>query len=105
MKLLVINLIVNVYVQIFLKLLLTNFIVSLSSFIGDRKTTVQFSFLEMHWLPWYILRGDNAEKVYGKIFDCIYLSLLPRFSICNYRVTYDIVISMKICISARAEVI
>lgn len=30
----------------------------------------------MHWLLWCIVSGDNAEKAYGKIVNCIYL---PHF--------------------------
>lgn len=67
---------VNVHVQIFLKILLTNFIVSLSYLIGDRKTvkkkTVK-NFKKIHQLFCCILPRGNAEKQHMGKYIFIFL--------------------------------
>ena len=64
---------VNVHVQIFLKLLLTNFIVSLSYLIGDRKTANTIFLLKIQQLFCCILPRGNAEKEHMGKYVFIFL--------------------------------
>lgn len=96
---------VNVHVQIFLNLLLTNFIVSLSYLIGDRKTANTIFLLKIQQLFCCILPRGNAEKEHmGKCFY-FFTTFLPHSIIGNCWVAYDIVTCMKIATSTQAKII
>lgn len=60
----------------------------------------------MHWLLWFIVSGDNAEKAYGKISDCIYLAhfyLILLFATTGWHMT--VIKYENLCVSSQAKII
>lgn len=56
----------------------------------------------MNWLLCYI---SPEKKSMGKIFGCVFLlftTLLPHFTICNYWVAYNILLSVQIGVCTQA---
>lgn len=59
----------------------------------------------MNWLLCYI---SPEKKSMGKIFGCVFLlftTLLPHFTICNYWVAYNILLSVQIGVCTQAKII